>query len=385
MATAFGRPGITPGTGTGSVGDPLSFTDIISPGNTAGLSNNDIVALMSNGVTFDTPTVALVAPSLQDMIVLPVDFSGNLTTNRWMVDAASAGAGYGLDFSGFIYAKIYMPHVKDAPTSGIYLNSGNVLFGAKLIDSGDNGVLLGTSARNVFLDSLWIEGSGAMGIRDNETVDTSTIQRCYIQQLALNGDGIKSAGKISQCVVVFDLTGATNVLTKKGLSSTGTIYSASIRNCTVIMAGDKSSLTNAVYALSFGSGSTFQLPDVQDNLVLDLTTGSTAQIMGAYNSVTAQNFFFRGNKYFGAGLTPTINFPVGVSIEPPEEEDPDLVNAAGGDFRPQNDITLNVLTQRIAAESPAWIGSGALSHLLDTGGGGGGGFIPRGILTGGRL
>jgi hypothetical protein len=333
--------------------------------------------MMTNGSTFDAPSgVSLKLPSFGGLQVIPVDYSGNLTSNRWMVDAASA-LGVGLNFgSTSAYSKIVGPHVKNSAGDGIFLDgSGMALYGAKVVDAGADGIEIGTNSRCCLVEGAWVEGSVANGIVDLENAYLNTVRRCYVAESVEVYAAIQTEGIVVDCIIVCDLTGIATPL--PAIDHTAAFNGPIVMGNIVHITGNKSSLSAAMNCIDIDNGDVRSTPAVWNNIVFDDTTGSTAQSIYAYaaaNNTTP--FMFQGNKYYGAALTATGTFPTNLCVEAPTNEDPSFTDPSTGDYIPANDVTASVFINKIASESLDWIGSGPLSWKLGAGGGGGGGGLP---------
>jgi hypothetical protein len=173
------KPGITAGTGTGTVGDPGALETALNAANAYGLASYHTLLVMTNGADTYSPATALIMPVIQ-MGMYPCDYSGNPTLNRPFITGQSmtfstfsicslmqfdSSPGVGVDFSGSDNSILFGCKITDATTIGVYASNSadrNLIAYNHVIDSGSQGILASDTADLTMLIGNFVDTDGGV-------------------------------------------------------------------------------------------------------------------------------------------------------------------------------------------------------------------------------
>lgn len=373
MAVYFVKPGITVGTGAGTVGDPWDIQTTMSSGNTNGLSVGDVIACMTNGATAYAPTTNLYPPTHQ-VLAVPVDYSGIPTNNLALVDGTSIGSFEILRNQSAIWTMVAGMKFFNGPSHGILLNQrGNIVYNCWVADCSSLGINTGGTTEGLLISNNRISGcNGGVAVRDYSY--PSVINYNYIEDCGNSDYIIAENGLVHGNVIRY-----TGVGTGTGsgiISINAPPLGLSIAHNTVYV---ESGLTDTLYGLYTISDASPMA--VTDNIFESADGGAWDT---AFQASAATGWgLVKSNIVRGFNAVANANVSNSTLYETPASTDPNFTNPTSGNMVPQVDLVGAAWVSKIALET-AWIDIGALSSDIGGGGGGGGLLVHPGMAGGMR-
>lgn len=353
--------GLTGGTGSGAKLDPWPIQDFELAGNPKGAAVGDIVAVHTDGATLQSTSVAHQNP-VGNLLYLPVDTNGDPENElrTWGFDSAGLGAGNAHVILGNDISYVGLKNV-NSPGIGIaFSNSAKQgsLYGGVVEDSAGVGISIPNTAESNHIYDTVVRNAGSNGFAVSESEEMSSIIRCADID-SLNGS-LFASGFIKNFVARNSVL-ATN---RAALDLTGALAVIVAEHASVIV----TSLNSGVIGIRNAGSTAFRALHVTNCHVTMANNG----VQGAAydNGASTSRTFFRGNGYWNA-TTPHANMPTtSPEFLAPTLVDPDYVNVAGEDFRPQTDMSSFAYRKAVLSEGLDWRDCGAFTSQL-TGGGGG--------------
>lgn len=386
MAIVYCKPGISLGTGTGSVGDPFNIQETISSANANGITTSDAIAVMTDGATFEAVTAGLVLPVASCSIV-PVDYSGALTDDNFLIDGAGATGDLFLVGTG-ANCMLVGATLKNAAAKGLRVTGDRAtIWNIHIIDPGTDGIENVNGADQADYTDITIEGvTNGHSFVDGVAIDAASMVNLYIKNHNSIQTAIETkAGYFKGLVLEVDVTSLTSIWAFQRLANS--TKDSALIDATIILKGDGGTLSSDPRCYYNTSSSPSNGHSILSNvLIVDrMTNKGATESIGYYFGDTDISVFGRGLAYDNIDIPitnePTLNSP---QFDTPLSVTADFVDDTAGDFRPQNDLTSNVLKKKLAEEGVDWRDAGALSHLLAGGGGGGGMLVHPGMAGGMR-
>ncbi len=370
MAKFYTKPGITPGTGAGTIASPWNIHDVCANANPKGLAAYDIVLAMTDGATPYSLTTNVFAP-VANSAILPCDYAGAPTTLDVILNGAAVPSWEPVrDLKGnCLFAGI---KVINSPSNGWLLNSGlSICVRCTAASCAGIGFNTGTSANGVRWYGCSVTDS-ANGFFARGATYPSEVVSCYTR------------GVPNESVSLHNGTIAGNVFLRTSASggAIGVIYTAPnaghvlIAHNTVWVNGCGSTL-RGIYVQSVP-----MLSHIVDNLIVNGGVAGSTLIGIDADSPAAT---VRNNRTWNVPTPDTANIQASaLYVAPDTATNPMLTAPLSGNAAPGVSLTTGAWISALGLE-PAWIGSGALPFLSGGASGGGGGISRARLVNAGGV
>lgn len=346
MAIVYAKIGLSTGTGAGTKADPYPLKDMFIL-NFLGVG--DVLAVMTDGSTVET-MAGNFSPNATSNLVCPVDVNGDPepTFRRYLMDFSGGGNVTATDFGCVIVGA----EARNCAAQAFYVPAADQVgfVGCKSLDPGTQGFQIANGAEICVMAGCISEGAGGGGFWILDGVEGSTIHNC----VDIDSDTENSIRGVA-------VNGFLCIMDNNDTNSTGVAITGTTRMCVV------SDVT--VHMRGAGTGwKGISIAGEKQAIYDSLVVGNNASGSVAY-ALNSNEPLFRNNYYYNVETVVT-GTPSGPNYAAPTLQDPDFVNAAGGDYTPQNAMIATMLP-KILNEGQDWRDAGIIPKARGAGGGGG--------------